>query len=66
MRDFSSDHRWLSLNTATVRKQGDLLQLIDACARVDIVAYDGKRPIDLARQELGDAHPIVARLAARG
>ena len=25
MRDFSSDHRWLSLNTATVRKQGDLV-----------------------------------------
>ena len=24
MRDFSRDHRWLSLNTATVRKQGDL------------------------------------------
>ena len=22
MRDFSNDHRWLSLNTATVRKQG--------------------------------------------
>ena len=25
MRDFSHDHRWLSLNTATVRKQGDLV-----------------------------------------
>ena len=25
MRDFSNDHRWLSLNTATVRKQGDLV-----------------------------------------
>ena len=24
MRDFSGDHRWLSLNTATVRRQGDL------------------------------------------
>ncbi len=32
MRDFSSDHRWLSLNTATVRKQGDLMEIIDACA----------------------------------
>src|SRR5439155_12911829 len=30
MRDFSSDHRWLSLNTATVRKQGDLTAIIDA------------------------------------
>jgi sugar phosphate isomerase/epimerase len=40
MRDFSSDHRWLSLNTATVRKQGDLVQIIDACARHGIRAVD--------------------------
>ena len=40
MRDFSTDHRWLSLNTATVRKQGDLLQIIDACARYGIRAID--------------------------
>ena len=40
MRDFSSDHRWLSLNTATVRKQGDLLQIIDACVRQGIRAID--------------------------
>jgi sugar phosphate isomerase/epimerase len=40
MRDFSVDHRWLSLNTATVRKQGDLLQIIDACARHGIRAID--------------------------
>lgn len=40
MRDFSSDHRWLSLNTATVRKQGDLLQIIDACVRQNIRAID--------------------------
>ena len=40
MRDFSSDHHWLSLNTATVRKQGDLLQIIDACARKNIRAID--------------------------
>ncbi len=36
MRDFSADHRWLSINTATVRKQrGEdwpLLQILDACA----------------------------------
>ena len=25
MRDFSKDHRWLSINTATVRKQGDFV-----------------------------------------
>src|SRR5258708_13508696 len=40
MRDFSSDHRWLSLNTATLRKQGDLAQIIDACARHGIRAID--------------------------
>jgi sugar phosphate isomerase/epimerase len=28
-----SDHRWLSINTATVRAQGDLLAIFDACAR---------------------------------
>src|SRR5258706_6972713 len=40
MRDFSEDHRWLSLNTATVRRQGDLAQIIDACARHGIRAID--------------------------
>jgi len=40
MRDFSSDHRWLSLNTATVRRQADLLEIIEACARRDIRAID--------------------------
>ena len=40
MRDFSGDHRWLSLNTATVRKQGDLADVIDACARYGIRAID--------------------------
>ena len=40
MRDFSADHRWLSLNTATVRKQGDLVQIIEACARHGIRTID--------------------------
>jgi sugar phosphate isomerase/epimerase len=40
MRDFSNDHRWLSLNTATVRRQGDLVQIIEACARHGIRAID--------------------------
>jgi sugar phosphate isomerase/epimerase len=40
MRDFSSDYRWLSLNTATVRKQGDLAEIIDVCARHGIGAID--------------------------
>ncbi len=40
MRDFSADHRWLSLNTATVRKQGNLTDIIEACARHGIRAID--------------------------
>ena len=36
LRDFSQDHRWLSMNTATVRRQRGadwpLLDIIDACA----------------------------------
>jgi sugar phosphate isomerase/epimerase len=40
MRDFSSDHRWLSLNTATVRRQGDFVAIVEACARRGIRAID--------------------------
>ena len=29
MRDFSHDHRWLSINTATVRKQWPLDRIVD-------------------------------------
>jgi sugar phosphate isomerase/epimerase len=36
LRDFGADHRWLSINTATVRRQNGqdwpLLQILDACA----------------------------------
>lgn len=42
MRDFSQDHRWLSINTATVRKQRGqdwpLLDILDACAARNIRA----------------------------
>jgi len=38
MRDFSSDHAWLSLNTATVRQQWRLPEIVDACARHGIRA----------------------------
>jgi sugar phosphate isomerase/epimerase len=40
MRDLSRDHRWLSLNTATVRKQGSLIDIVEACARHGIRAID--------------------------
>ena len=42
MRDFSQDHHWLSINTATVRKSSGqdwpLDRIIDACARRSIRA----------------------------
>ena len=38
MRDFSADHRWLSINTATLRGAGTLDRIIDACARHGIRA----------------------------
>jgi sugar phosphate isomerase/epimerase len=38
MRDLSQDHRWLSINTATVRRQGDLVAIVEACARHEIRA----------------------------
>jgi sugar phosphate isomerase/epimerase len=38
MRDFSNDHHWLSLNTATVRKQWPLDRIIEECARRGIGA----------------------------
>ncbi len=42
MRDFSQDHRWLSINTATVRKQQGvevpLARIIDQCAERGISA----------------------------
>ena len=42
MRDFSTDHRWLSINTATVRKQRGvdlpLPDILEACAQRGIRA----------------------------
>ena len=38
MRDFSATYDHLSLNSATVRKQGDLLAIVEACARHGIRA----------------------------
>ena len=61
MRDFSSDHRWLSLNTATVRKQGDLVAIIEACTRHGIRAIDPWRDqvaavgLDCAARAVRDA-----------
>jgi sugar phosphate isomerase/epimerase len=53
MRDFSQDHRWLSINTATVRKSHGadlpLPQIIEACAR------RGIRAISPWRDQVGAA-----------
>src|SRR3984893_18223969 len=61
MRDFAGDHRWLSLNTATVRRQGDLAAIIEACARHGIRAIDpwrdqvGAIGLDRAARAVRDA-----------
>lgn len=36
--------------------------LVDAGARTDLVAWDGKRPVDLAAEKLGPDHPLTRRL----
>jgi sugar phosphate isomerase/epimerase len=38
VRDFSTDHRWLSINTATMRGAGTLDRIIEACVRHGIRA----------------------------
>src|SRR5437667_358678 len=43
MRDLSAGSELLSLNTATVRKQADLLAIVEACARHGIAAISPLR-----------------------
>ncbi|HEV7576426.1 MAG TPA: sugar phosphate isomerase/epimerase family protein [Caldimonas sp.] len=38
MRDFSANHRWLSINTATLRGAGTLDRIVETCARHGIRA----------------------------
>lgn len=60
MRDFSSSHEWLSMNTATVRKQWLLPQIIEECARRGIRAISPWRDqvaaagLEATRRQLQD------------
>ena len=66
MRDFSSDHRWLSINTATARRQRGvdwpLLDIVDACAK------RGIRAISPWRDQVAAAglQPTAQALRAHG
>ena len=71
MRDFSADHRWLSINTATLRGAGTLDTIIEACARHGIRAIspwrDQVAAIGLERtaELVRDARPGAVRLLPR-
>ena len=66
MRDFSQDHRWLSINTATVRKQEGmetpLSRIIDQCAE------RGIRAISPWRDQVAAAglHQVAHQLKSHG
>ena len=62
MRDFSKDHRWLSINTATVRKSFGvdvtLPAIIEACARRGIRAISPWR-VQVAAAGLAEVSRLV-------
>jgi sugar phosphate isomerase/epimerase len=62
MRDFSADHRWLSINTATVRAQWPLDRIVDECAA------RGIRAISPWRDQVAAVgiDKVAARLQATG
>ena len=63
MRDFSQDHEWLSINTATVRKEHGIEQplpkILDACAR------HGIRAVSLWRDQVEAAGLALVSKAIR-
>jgi sugar phosphate isomerase/epimerase len=65
MRDFSQDHRWLSINTATVRKSRGadlpLPEILDACAQRGIRAVSPWRD-QVAAAGLGEVSKQVRAL----
>ena len=58
MRDFSKDHRWLSLNTATVRKQADFVGIVEACVKHGIRAVVATAREQLNRQAVSTVRPL--------
>ena len=71
MRDFSADHRWLSINTATLRGAGKLDAIIEACVRHGVRAIspwrDQVAAIGLERTiELVRAHGLELSGYCRG
>jgi len=71
MRDFSGDHRWLSINTATLRGAGTLDTIIEACVREGVRAIspwrDQVHAIGLARTaELVRGHALELSGYCRG
>ncbi len=58
MRDFSADHRWLSINTATLRGAGTLDAIIEACAR------HGIRAISPWRDQVAGDRPRAHRASS--
>jgi sugar phosphate isomerase/epimerase len=66
MRDFSKDHHWLSLNTATLRHQADFIGIVEACARRGIRAVSpwrdqvAKVGLDRAVKAVRDAGLVLS------
>lgn len=61
MRDFSQDHRWLSINTATVRKQRGVEQPLPAI--LEACAARGIRAVSPWRDQVAAAGlPVISKL----